>query len=169
MWQRLKIPLKNLGITIFLIGNKSFPKTKSKSYSIHTFIGTLCSWPTVEGDYFNTRRRLFYLNFVILIDSLSWLLCIYAWYNWKWYNWKSKSYVVFIVLAKSPATVFTIKVPLILTWEQWDKYCCLLTLFLLGGRGQFDPPCSFFYITQKVLVWGCWNFLTFPTNPKPSF
>ena len=29
----------------------------------------------------------------------------------------------------------------------------LLTLFLLGGNGgQFDPPCSFFYITQKVLV-----------------
>ena len=21
-----------------------------------------------------------------------------------------------------------------------------------GGEGQFDPPCSFFYITQKVLV-----------------
>ena len=21
-----------------------------------------------------------------------------------------------------------------------------------GGGGQFDPPCSFFYITQKVLV-----------------
>ena len=26
-----------------------------------------------------------------------------------------------------------------------------LTLFLLRV-GQFDPPCSFFYITQKVLV-----------------
>ena len=24
------------------------------------------------------------------------------------------------------------------------------------------PPCSYCYITQKVLVWDCWNFLTFP-------
>ena len=30
------------------------------------------------------------------------------------------------------------------------------------------PPCSFFYITQKVLVSGCGNFLTFPKYPKPS-
>ena len=33
-----------------------------------------------------------------------------------------------------------------------------------GGTVEFDlppPPCSFFYITQKVLVWGCWNFLSF--------
>ena len=46
----------------------------------------------------------------------------------------------------------------------------LLTLFMLGGGGgQFvPPPVVFFYITQKVLVWGCWNFLTFPTYPKPS-
>ena len=37
-----------------------------------------------------------------------------------------------------------------------------------GGEGAIWPPCSFFYITQKVLGWGCWNFLTFPTYPKPS-
>ena len=37
-----------------------------------------------------------------------------------------------------------------------------------GGGGSIWPPCSFFYITRKVLVWGCWNFLTFPTYPKPS-
>ena len=44
-----------------------------------------------------------------------------------------------------------------------------LTLFLLW-RGSIwpPPPCSFFYITQKVLVWGCWNFLTFPIYPKPT-
>ena len=30
------------------------------------------------------------------------------------------------------------------------------------------PPHVVFYITQKVLVWGCWNFLTFLTYPKPS-
>ena len=27
-----------------------------------------------------------------------------------------------------------------------------LTIFLLGGEGQFDPPVVFFNITQKVLV-----------------
>ena len=58
---------------------------------------------------------------------------------------------------KTPSPNFTIPISL-----QPD-----LTLFLLGG-GQFDPPCSFFYITQTVLVWGGWNFLTFPTYPKPS-
>ena len=42
-----------------------------------------------------------------------------------------------------------------------------------GGVGQFDPPCSFFYITQKVLVWGCWNFSykpkALPLGLKPGF
>ena len=40
-----------------------------------------------------------------------------------------------------------------------------------AGGGSIWPsplPCSFFYITQKVLVWGCSNFLTFLTYPKPS-
>ena len=46
---------------------------------------------------------------------------------------------------------------------------CSLNLFLLvGGGGQFSPLVVFFCITQKVLVWGCWNFLTFLTYPKPS-
>ena len=44
----------------------------------------------------------------------------------------------------------------------------LLTLFLLGGGSIWPPLVVFFYITQKVLVWGCWNFLTFLTYPKPS-
>ena len=47
----------------------------------------------------------------------------------------------------------------------------LLTLFMLGGGGgglfSPPPPLSFFYITQKILVWGCWNFQTFPKYPKP--
>ena len=30
-----------------------------------------------------------------------------------------------------------------------------LTLFLLGGGVNLTPPVVFFYITQKVLVWGC--------------
>ena len=37
-----------------------------------------------------------------------------------------------------------------------------------GGGSIWPPPVVFFYITQKVLVWGCWNFLTFLTYPKPS-
>ena len=68
------------------------------------------------------------------------------------------------------------------------QYCCYKRLFYLvsihilhfieslnpisSGRVGVNltppPPCSFFYITQKVLVWGCWNFLTFPKYPKPS-
>ena len=28
------------------------------------------------------------------------------------------------------------------------------------GGGKFNPPPIVFYITQKVLVWDCWNFLT---------
>ena len=36
------------------------------------------------------------------------------------------------------------------------------------GR-KFEPlPLFFFYITQKVFVWGCWNFLTFRKYLKPS-
>ena len=38
-----------------------------------------------------------------------------------------------------------------------SQYFNLLTLFLLeGGVDQFDPPPPlFFYLTRKVLVWGC--------------
>ena len=44
-----------------------------------------------------------------------------------------------------------------------------LTLFLLRGGGSIlRPTAVLFYITQKVLVWGCWHFLTFPKYPKPS-
>ena len=44
----------------------------------------------------------------------------------------------------------------------------LLFLSFLVNTVCCLTPCSFFYITQKVLVWGCWNFLTFPKYPKPS-
>ena len=48
---------------------------------------------------------------------------------------------------------------IVVNWE------CLLTLFLLGGS-ILRPPLNFLDITQKVLVWGCWNFLTFLTYRK---
>ena len=50
------------------------------------------------------------------------------------------------------------------------KYCTTVSLNPIpaGGESIWPPPRSFFYITQKVLVRGCWNFLNFPTYPKPS-
>ena len=37
-----------------------------------------------------------------------------------------------------------------------------------GGAVNLTPtPCMFFLHSSKsILVWGCWNFLTFPTYPK---
>ena len=39
-----------------------------------------------------------------------------------------------------------------------------------GGEGQFDPPpSSFFYITQKVLVWAVEIFWIFLHTQSPPF
>ena len=37
-----------------------------------------------------------------------------------------------------------------------------------GGGGPWDPTLMFLEVTQKVLVWGCLNFLTFLTITCPS-
>ena len=58
------------------------------------------------------------------------------------------------------------------SFELWKniKKIQNFTLFLLGGRGvNLTSLEVFFYITQKILVWGCWNFLTFLKSHSPSF
>ena len=88
----------------------------------------------------------------------------------KWFNVHLKWVNRFNSLA--PFAYFWLTIHTSSKWEKIHHFVmfplifnkCYITLFLMGG----GATCSFFYITQNLLVWGRWNFLTFHKYPKPS-